>query len=52
MSFANPFISILGVDMHFGVKQINDLYRLPDVDMAIFESKGCASGSWIAEKLC
>lgn len=38
--------------MHFGEKQINDLYRFPDVDMAAFEAKGCELGSWMVEKLC
>lgn len=34
------------------MKQINDIYGLPDVNMDEFEAKGYEPRSWMAEKLC
>lgn len=37
--------------MNFGVEQINDLYRLSNVDMTDFEAKVFEPGSWMVERL-
>lgn len=52
ISFANPIIWILGVNVHFGEEQINNLHGLLNVDMNDFEVKYYELGSWMTEKMC
>lgn len=45
-------IWIGGKVVEFGARKINDLYEIPNENMANFEAKGCELGSWLAERLC
>lgn len=52
VKFYNLVMRIRGKKVHFGVEKINDVYGLPNVDMRAYETKDCASGSWLVEHLC
>lgn len=49
--FPNPVVKIQGKEVHFGAKQINDIYGILNANLTQFEAKGCEPGRWLVEKL-
>ncbi|KAH0709289.1 hypothetical protein KY284_010716 [Solanum tuberosum] len=41
-----------GKVVYYGMEAINQVYRLLNHDLEAFTEKDCASGAWLASKLC
>ena len=48
----NPVMTVRGKLVDFGPESINRVYGLADHDPELFRAQDCASGEWLASKLC
>ncbi|KAF3636612.1 hypothetical protein FXO38_24075 [Capsicum annuum] len=49
---SNMTIKIRGKHMYFRIKQIYDIYVLPNSNIGEFKEKGSEMRSWLAKRLC